>query len=240
VSVANTAQFYKAILDGLEYRGTAFFQCYTTCQPEHGVPDDMSTQQAIRSRDSRAMPQFVFRPARGETYADALDLGGNPSPNRDWYQKTSKASGRHYAYTVAHWAVTEARFRRHSKPATSTEGLINLDQMLLLVTQNDVVERHVFNPDHRSFIPDFGVYTEVEDDTGKVRAVVLSRQMVLFCVERRRGWRMLQSRAGITSVDYEAQKAVLAALDADDTGEDRFALAARVHEEELAKLLADA
>ncbi len=240
VSVANTAQFYKAILDGLEYRGTAFFQCYTTCQPEHGVPDDMSTQQAIRSRDSRAMPQFVFRPARGETYADALDLGGNPSLNRDWYQKTSKASGRHYAYTVAHWAVTEARFRRHSKPAASTEGLINLDQMLLLVTQNDVVERHVFNPDHRSFIPDFGVYTEVEDDAGNVRAVVLSRQMVLFCVERRRGWRMLQSRAGITNVDYEAQKAVLAALAADETGEDRVALATRVHEEELAKLLADA
>ena len=33
----NAAKLYKAILDGLEYRGTAFFQSYTTCQPEHAV-----------------------------------------------------------------------------------------------------------------------------------------------------------------------------------------------------------
>ena len=38
VSMANAAKLYKAMLDGLEYRGTAFFQAYTTCQPEHGVP----------------------------------------------------------------------------------------------------------------------------------------------------------------------------------------------------------
>ena len=42
VSMANAAKLYKAMLDGLEYRGTAFFQCYTTCQPEHGVSDNMS------------------------------------------------------------------------------------------------------------------------------------------------------------------------------------------------------
>ncbi len=36
--------------------------------------------------------------------------------------------------------------------------------------------------------------------------------MVLFCVERRKGWRMLQSRAGIESADYAAQRAMLAKL----------------------------
>ncbi|MFN9311586.1 2-oxoacid:acceptor oxidoreductase family protein, partial [Gemmatimonas sp.] len=41
VSVANAPRMYKAMLDGLEYRGTAFYQCYTTCQPEHGVGDNM-------------------------------------------------------------------------------------------------------------------------------------------------------------------------------------------------------
>jgi hypothetical protein len=46
VSMANTAKLYRALLDGLEYRGVAFFQCFTTCQPEHGVADDMSTRQA--------------------------------------------------------------------------------------------------------------------------------------------------------------------------------------------------
>ncbi|MCP3991271.1 MAG: oxidoreductase [Actinomycetia bacterium] len=239
VSAANTAQFYKSILNGLEYRGTSFFQCFTTCQPEHGVPDDMSTQQAIRIRDSRGMPQFVFAPSKGESYEDALDLAGNPSLARDWYQKTSKASGRHYQYTPAHWAVTEARFRRHWRPVESTEGVVDLHDMLTLVTQDDVVGRRVFDPGHRSHIPDWEVFTEIEDERGEVTRVVLSCQMVLFCVERRRGWRMLQSRAGVSNPDYAAQKAVLAAFEAGEHGDqDRFAFAATIRDRALETLLA--
>ncbi len=37
----------------------------------------------------------------------------------------------------------------------------------------------------------------------------ISRQMVLFVTERRKNWRMLQSRAGVENKDYEAQKAHL-------------------------------
>ncbi len=239
VSGANTAQFYKAILNGLEYRGTSFFQCFTTCQPEHGVPDDMSTQQAIRIRDSRGMPQFVFDPTKGESYTDALNLAGNPSVKRDWYQKTSKASGRRYAYMPPHWAVTEARFRRHWKPAKSTDGMIELGDMLTLITQDDVVQRRLFDPEHRSFIPDWNVFTEIENEFGEVSSIVLSRQMVLFCVERRRSWRMLQSKAGITNIDYVAQRAALAAFDAGEQGDkDRVAFAAEVRDRELEVLLA--
>ncbi len=239
VSAANTAQFYKAILNGLEYRGTSFFQCFTTCQPEHGVPDDMSTQQASRIRDSRGMPQFVFMPARGESYEDSLDLAGNPSVHRDWYQKSSKASGRHYQYMPPHWAVTEARFRRHWKPSDSTDGLIELGDMLTLVTQNDVVERRAFDEDHRSFVSDWGVYTGIEDASGAVSTIVLSRQMVLFCIERRRSWRMLQSRAGVVNVDYAAQKVALAALDSGELdGDDMVAAVAEVRDQELDRLLA--
>ncbi|MCP5026078.1 MAG: oxidoreductase [Actinomycetia bacterium] len=239
VSAANTAQFYKAILDGLGYRGTSFFQCFTTCQPEHGVPDDMSTQQAIRIRDSRGMPQFVFAPSRGESYEDALNLAGNPSADRDWYQKTSKVSGRHYAYMPPHWAVTEARFRRHWRPVEPTDDLIDLDDMLTLVTQDDVIERRVFDPGHRSFVPDWRVSTEIENESGAVSRIVLSRQMVLFCIERRRSWRMLQSRAGVSNIDYAAQKVVLAAFAAGDQGDqDPFTFAAAARDDALEALLA--
>ena len=41
----------------------------------------------------------------------------------------------------------------------------------------------------------------------------VSRQMVLFAVERRKAWRMLQSKAGVTNKDYLAQKAFIAKLD---------------------------
>ncbi len=71
VSMANSATLYKSILDGLCYRGTSFFQTYTTCQPEHGVPDYAATEQAQKVRDSRGMPEFVFNPELGETFAEA-------------------------------------------------------------------------------------------------------------------------------------------------------------------------
>lgn len=37
--------------------------------------------------------------------------------------------------------------------------------------------------------------------------------MVLFAVERRKAWRMLQSKAGVTNKDYQAQRALVARLD---------------------------
>ena len=232
VSMANVAQFYKAILEGLDYRGTAFFQSFTSCQPEHGIADDVSTVQAIRARDSRSVPQFIFDPTKGEMYSEIMNLGGNPNPDRDWYQKVSKKTGRKYAYTVAHYATTEARFRRHFKPAKDLEGTVPLGQILNVVTQNDVISRNVFDVEHLSFVPDFGVTIETEDEEGNVRTLLLSRLMVLFCVERRRSWRMLQSRAAVTNVDYEAQKSVRKTLEADEFGPDeaRSAAAARMRE----------
>jgi len=219
VSMANSARLYRAILDGLDYRGTAFLQCFTTCQPEHGVADDLSTVQAGRIRDSRGMPEFVFDPRGGETYGDAFNLKGNPKLERDWTEIRSKVTKRTFRYTVAHWAATEARFRRHLKPAKDTSGLIPLDDILLRVTQDDVVQRHVLDANHLAFVPHWGVTIDVEDDHGKLRSLVLSRQMVLFCVERRRSWRMLQSRAGIVNPDYVAQRALLARLAAGEISE---------------------
>ncbi len=216
VSLANAAQFYKAIVEALDYRGTGFIQSYTTCQPEHGVADDLSTHQAGLVRDSRSMPQFVMNPANGETYDEALDIAGNPNRDRDWAEITSKLTDRTFNYTVAHFAATEARFRRHLRPVKETDGLIHLEDMMLLITQNDVVNRYPLDPTHRSYVPDFGVYIEVEDTNGNVRPMALSRQLVLFCVERRKSWRLLQSKAGQTNIDYEAQKKALASFDEDE------------------------
>jgi pyruvate-ferredoxin/flavodoxin oxidoreductase len=36
----------------------------------------------------------------------------------------------------------------------------------------------------------------------------------MFCVERRKAWRMLQSKAGIVNKEYLAQKAILADVNA--------------------------
>ncbi|MBL9129038.1 MAG: hypothetical protein JNL97_15420, partial [Verrucomicrobiales bacterium] len=214
VSIANAAKLYKAMFDGLEYRGTAFFQCYTTCQPEHGVGDNMSADQAKLVRDGRGMPEFVYNPRRGETSAEALDIKGNPSLDRDWWRTKFAGTGEEYDYTVAHWAVTEGRFRKHVKAITEADAakLMPFELQLLFITQDDVIHRRVFDPNHRSFVPNFGTYIRTEID-GKLKYFSVSRQMVLFGVERRKAWRMLQSKAGVANKDYAAQKALLAKTD---------------------------
>src|SRR5438067_11565640 len=216
VSIANAPKLYRAILDGLEYRGTAFLQCFTTCQPEHGVADDMALTQAQRVRDSRGAPEFVFNPRLGETYPEALDLKGNPTIDMDWYESRIKETNESYRYTVAHWCATEAGFRNHLRKVKMEDvpKLISLENMLVRITQQDVVYRRYLRKEHRSYVPDFGVYIKVQGHRGEIELRTLSRQLVLFCVERRKAWRLLQSKAGIENREYKAQRALLADVDA--------------------------
>jgi pyruvate-ferredoxin/flavodoxin oxidoreductase len=242
VSMADVPKLYGALLEGLEYRGTAFYHCFTTCQPEHGVGDDMATRQAVRVKDSRGLPEFVYNPDMGETYAESLSIKGNKNLNRDWAQATY-ADGTKYNYTVAHWAATEGRFRRHLKrlKPEETAELIPLETMLLRLTQKDVVARRYLNRDHRAYVPDFGVFIVAEDDSGRRVNFALSRQMVLFCVERRKAWRLLQSRAGQRNIDLEAQTALLAKVDKGEISlEELEARGASLFEEQLAAAQAGA
>ncbi|HZB87455.1 MAG TPA: thiamine pyrophosphate-dependent enzyme, partial [Terracidiphilus sp.] len=236
VSMANAPKLYRAILDGLEYRGTMFLQAFTTCQPEHGVADDMALHQAQRVRDSRGVPEFVFDPRKGESYQETLDVKGNPNIDLDWYETKLKSTGESMRYTVAHWCTTEARFRNHLKKVKpeAAEKLIALDDMLVRITQQDVVYRRYLHPEHRSFIPDFGVTIKYEEN-GKIEYRALSRQLVMFCVERRKAWRMLQSKAGIVNREYLAQKAVLADVEAGNIPqEDLFSRGYELVKERLA------
>ena len=224
VSIANAAKLYKSILDGLEYRGTAFYQCFTTCQPEHGVGDDMAAFQAKRIRDCRGMPEFVFRSDAGEVYADALDLKGNPDVDQDWWTTKYTGSKEAYRFTPAHWATTEARFRRHFKPVKDGDeaSMIPLEAMLVRLTQTDVVRRLHTDPARRSFVPDFGVFIEADRGDGKRSRLSLSRQMVLFCVERRKAWRLLQSRAGVVNHECLAQQSLLRRVDSGEIDLETF------------------
>jgi hypothetical protein len=62
----------------------------------------------------------------------------------------------------------------------------------------------------------------------------LSRQLVLFCVERRKAWRMLQSKAGIENREYKAQRSLLAEVDAGKIArEDFFARAEQLVKERI-------
>ncbi|MBK8597245.1 MAG: 2-oxoacid:acceptor oxidoreductase family protein [Holophagales bacterium] len=239
VSMANAPKLFKALLDALEYRGTAFVQSFTPCQPEHGVGDDVSTLQSQRSRDSRMLPEFTYNPGKGESYREALDLKGNPNHDRDFWETTLKSTGEKVRYTVAHYAVTEARFRQHLKKVTPEKAstMVALEDVLVLLTQDDVVKRRVLDPKSPVYVPDFGVVIKAEDHEGRPGYYALSRQMVLLCVERRKAWRLLQSKAGIDNKEYRAQRALLARLGKGEiTRDDLLKGGAMLLREEVTKL----
>jgi pyruvate-ferredoxin/flavodoxin oxidoreductase len=174
----------------------------------------MSADQAKMVRDARGMPEFVFNPRKGETSQEAFDLKGNPSIDRDWWRTKYSTTGEEYSFGVGHWAITEARFRKHVKRIKEEDAakLTLLDDQLYFITQDDVIHRRVFDPQHRSSVINFGCYIKAEEH-GKMNHYAVTRQMVLFAVERRKAWRMLQSKAGVVNKDYLAQKAFLAKLD---------------------------
>lgn len=203
-SMGNSAGLYKAVVDALCYRGTAFIQSYTSCQPEHGIPDYASEEQAMRARDCRVFPEFVFNPELGEFYSQSLSVKANPNHDKDWYMKTIPTTTEKYAYTPAHWALTEARFKNHLKKVKEEqcEGLELLDDVLKRLTMNDVVHRRILDETSPKFVQDFGVYFIDYTSEGKKVFYTVSRQMVAFCIERRKAWRALQSMAGVKNTDY--------------------------------------
>jgi pyruvate-ferredoxin/flavodoxin oxidoreductase len=108
-TAAHANHFYKAVLAANEYPGPAVVVCYTTCQPEHGVPDDASITQAKLAVESRTFPISIYDPRKGERLSERLSLQGNPSVKEDWYMDPK--SGQPVDFVS--FARTEGRFARH-------------------------------------------------------------------------------------------------------------------------------
>jgi pyruvate/2-oxoacid:ferredoxin oxidoreductase beta subunit len=97
------------VLGALEFDGPAIVCCYTTCQPEHGVGDNMAGEQARLAVDSRAFPLMIYDPRVGGTVKQRLSLQGNPNVKGDWYvnPKTNEE------VTFIDFARSEGRFSKH-------------------------------------------------------------------------------------------------------------------------------
>jgi pyruvate/2-oxoacid:ferredoxin oxidoreductase beta subunit len=107
-TTAHINHFYKAVLEASEYPGPAVVNVYTTCQPEHGVPDCNSARQAKLAVESRAFPIFVYDPRKGEKIRERLSLVGNPAQKEDWWTPPRAAN----PLTFVDFARTEGRFAR--------------------------------------------------------------------------------------------------------------------------------
>ena len=61
-TIAHSSHMIEGFIQGLKARRPALFNLYTSCQPEHGIGDDMSAHQAKLAVESRAYPLFRYNP----------------------------------------------------------------------------------------------------------------------------------------------------------------------------------
>ena len=122
---AHINHFYKAVLGAMEFDGPALVVCYTTCQPEHGVADNMAGEQARLAVDSRAFPILIYDPRKGGRIKERLSLQGNPAVKDDWFKnpKTNEE------VTFIDFARSEGRFAKHfDKDGNPSETLLHAKQ----------------------------------------------------------------------------------------------------------------
>lgn len=190
-TMANTSQMIEGFIDGLMARRPALFNLYTTCQPEHGVGDDLGAHQAKLAMESRAYPIFKYNPDNGKKVEEAFDLSGNPAIDSLWptYQLKYLENGREKTMelpmTFADFAITEARFRKHFRQAPRdawNENMVLLSEFL----EMDAGEREGKFP-----------YIWAVDSKQRLSRVLVAKKIVESCEERRDFWIMLRALAGL-------------------------------------------
>ncbi len=189
-TIAYPSHMIEGFIRGLKARRPALFNLYTSCQPEHGIGDDMSAQQAKLAVESRAYPLFRYDPGAGKTAEECFDLEGNPAPDQDWptytlkYRQGGRERTMELPLTFADFAITETRFRKHFRvapPDTWNDSMVPLAEFLDL----DADDREGKFP-----------YLWSVDREQKLSRLLVAKPMVESCEERRDFWIMLRALAG--------------------------------------------
>lgn len=191
-TLANTSHLIEGFIDGLMARRPALFNVYTTCQPEHGVADDLGAHQAKLANESRAYPIFKYNPELGIKVREALDITGNPDIDKLWptytlkYLENGRQKKMELPMTFADFAITEARFRKHFRQVPRdawNENMVPLAEFLEL------------SKDDRS-----GKYPYIWaiNRQQALNRVLVDSTIVDSCEERRDFWILLRDMAGNT------------------------------------------
>ena len=190
-TIANANHMIEGFVQGLMSRRPALFNLYTSCQPEHGIGDDMGRHQARLAVESRAYPLFRYDPDRGNTVAECLDLDGNPSPDRDWpvakihYAERGREKEMEIPTTFVDFAVTETRFRKHFRKVPRDAWH---EDMMLVSEYLDLEE-----DDRDGKVP----YVWALDAKQQLSRLLVDQAMVESARERRDFWVMLRGLAEV-------------------------------------------
>jgi len=190
-TVAHPSHMIEGFIRGLKARRPALFNLYSSCQPEHGIGDDMSDHQARLAVESRAYPLFRYDPSAGKTPAECFDLDGNPYLDQAWptytlkYLEGGREKSMEVPMTFADFAITEARFRKHYRtapPDTWNPNMVPLAEFLELEAD-----------DREGKFP----FVWSVDRKQQLSRLLVDRTMVESCEERRDFWHMLRALGGV-------------------------------------------
>ena len=107
------------------FPGPAVINCFTTCQPEHGVADNMAEHQAKLACNSRTFPIFIYDPRKGDRMKERISLTGNPAAKEDWYKVPKTGEQIDFIY----FARSEGRFAKHfDRDGNPSEDLMAAQQ----------------------------------------------------------------------------------------------------------------
>lgn len=121
VTPSHYNHYFKAVLAALDYPGPSVIIAYAACTPEHQIADNMSFQQGLAAVASRAFPLFIYDPRKGESFAERLDLSGNPSVDQDWHSDSKTNELQDFVW----FAKSEGRFaKQFDKDGHPSEALL--------------------------------------------------------------------------------------------------------------------
>lgn len=189
-TIAHANHMIEGFIQGLMTARPALFNIYTSCQPEHGIGDDMGHHQAKLAVESRAYPLFRYNPDLGNTARQCFDLDGNPALDALWptYQLRYSDAGHEKTLelpvTFADFAMSEARFRKHFRmapPDTWHDNMVPLADFITLA------------PEDRD-----GKYPFIWtlDKKQQLSRLLVAKSMVDSSEERRDFWILLRDLAG--------------------------------------------
>lgn len=203
-TIAHANHMIEGFIEGLKARRPALFNLYASCQPEHGIGDDMSANQAKLAVESRAYPLFRYNPDEGNRPEDCFELEGNPAVDQDWpvytlnYLEGGREKSMEIPMTFADFAITEIRFRKHFRlapPDTWNEDMMPLAEFLELSKD-----------DREGLFP----FVWSVNRKKELTRLLVAKPIVQSCEERRDFWTMLRAIARVgekqtTRADIEAQ-----------------------------------
>jgi pyruvate-ferredoxin/flavodoxin oxidoreductase len=210
-SQASASHLMAGVLKGLQKRRPALFNIYTPCPVEHGLADDVAQHAARLALESRAFPYVTFDPDAGRTWAECLSLDGNPSLDDDWptytlayVDEAGAEQSMELPLTIADWAATEGRFRKHFKPLGATSA----------IDPDALVPFHTYltlSADDREGKTPF--IHLLDADRHLVRWSV-SGEIVRLAEERQQHWAQLRELAGVV-VPEQTRERVRESLEAE-------------------------